>query len=412
VTTQASGRRCADEIVPGLKLDQVGFGGADLDEACAVLRREAPVAWYEPGRFWSIVRYDDVRCVSEQPKTFSSAKGVMIGDQLDQDRLTRGGGVSGENLIELDPPRHLEVRRVLSPAFTRPSVARLEQRIRAIVDDELSSLDDTQPVDLVASFAVPIPLRVIAELLGAPPQDWLLFKQWTDAMVELLHADITPDQAAAAGAQIGAMNVYLADLLTSKRDAPGDDLASLMQNTRIHGEPVSPDTVHTMCVALLVAGNETTRSLLAGGARLLAQHPDQRQRLIDEPSNLPAAIEECLRVVSPITGFIRTATEETTVADQHISAGDCVAMFYRSANRDETVWENPTTFDISPRPKGNVAFGWGEHVCIGAHLARLEARIAFGELLRRYPNYHIAGEVQELLTPLIGTVLELPVVLR
>jgi cytochrome P450 len=164
-----------------------------------------------------------------------------------------------------------------------------------------------------------------------------------------------------------------------------------------------------MCVALLIAGNETTRSLIAGGARLFADHPDQRRRLAADPSLLPAAIEECLRHVSPITAFIRTATEDTMVAEQHIAAGDCVAIFYRSANRDETVWQNPIAFDaFRPLGKGNVAFGWGEHVCVGAHLARLEARVAFAELLRRYPDYHIAGDVTELVTPLIGTVLALP----
>jgi cytochrome P450 len=403
----------ADEIVPGLKLDQVGFGGADIDDACAVLRREAPVAWYEPGRFWSVVRYEDVKFVSERPKTFSSAKGVMMGDQLDEDRLSRGGSATGENLIELDPPRHMQVRRVLSPAFTRPSAARLQWRISEIVDEVLSSLDDMQPLDLVASFVAPIPIRVIAELLGAPADDWALFKRWSDAMVELMQPDITPERAAVAGAEVGDMNVYLAELLAKKRAKPADDLASLMLHSNIHGEELSAEPVHTMCVALLVAGNETTRSLLAGGAWLLAQHQEQRQRLVEEPANLPAAVEECLRLVSPVTAFVRTATEDTVIADQRIAAGDCVAMFYRSANRDDTVWPDPLAFDaFRPLDKGNLTFGWGEHVCLGAHLARLEARIAFDKLLRRYPSYQVCGDVQELLTPLISTVIELPVVLR
>ncbi|OBI40503.1 hypothetical protein A5706_09175 [Mycobacterium sp. E796] len=391
----------------------MGFGGADIDDACAVLRREAPVAWYEPGRFWSIVRYEDVKFVSERPKIFSSARGVMMGDQLNDDRISRGGSVTGENLIELDPPRHMEVRRVLSPAFTRPAVARLDTRIREIVDEVLESVDDTQPLDLVQSFAAPIPIRVIAELLGAPAEDWLLFKRWTDAMVELIQPDTSAERAAAAGAEVAAMNVYLAELLARKRHEPGDDLTSLMQHSKIHGETLSPETVHTMCVALLVAGNETTRSLLAGGAWLLAQHPDQRRRVVEDHGNLPLAIEECLRLASPVTAFIRTATEDTVLAGQRIAAGDCVAMFYRSANRDEKIWQDPLAFDISrPVGKGNLALGWGEHVCLGAHLARLEARIALGELLRRYPAYEVCGDVQDLLTPLISTVLELPVVLR
>jgi cytochrome P450 len=265
----------------------------------------------------------------------------------------------------------------------------------------------------VTSFVAPIPIRVIAELLGAPADDWVMFKQWSDAMVELLQPDITPERAAVAGADLGAMNIYLAELLAKKREKPADDLASLMLHSKIHGEALSAETVHTMCVALLVAGNETTRSLLAGGAWLLAQHQEQRRRLVEEPANLPTAVEECLRVVSPITAFIRTATEDTAIAGQRIAAGDCVAMFYRSANRDETVWRDPLAFDaFRPLDKGNLAFGWGEHVCLGAHLARLEARIAFGELLRRYPDYQVCGDVQELVTPLMSTVLELPVVLR
>jgi cytochrome P450 len=307
----------------------------------------------------------------------------------------------------------MQVRRVLNPAFTRPAVTRLERRVHEIVDEVISSFDDRQPLDLVASFAAPIPIRVIAELLGAPPEDWLLFRQWTDSMVELLQPDITSEQAAVAGAQVGAMNIYLTELVAEKRATPGDDLVSLMQHCKIHDEELSAQTVHTMCVALLVAGNETTRSLIGAGARLLADHPEQRQRLVEEPTKLPAAVEECLRVVSPVTAFIRTATEDTAVAGQRIAAGDCVAMFYRSANRDETIWQDPLVFDIlRPVRKGNVAFGWGEHVCLGAHLARLEARIALGELLRRYPNYRICGDVQDLLTPLLCTVTELPVILR
>ncbi|WP_197515475.1 cytochrome P450 [Mycobacterium sp. E1747] len=336
-----------------------------------------------------------------------------MGDQLDEDRLARAGSASGENLIELDPPRHMEVRRVLSSAFTRPSVARLESRVREIVDEVLSSLDDTHPLDLVASFVAPIPIRLIAELLGAPAQDWPSFKLWSEAMVELIQPDTTPERAAVAGAHLGAMNVYLAELLAEKRASPADDLISLMMHSDIHGDRLSAETVHTMCVALLVAGNETTRSLLAGGAYLLAQHQDQRQRLVAEPANIPAAVEECLRVVSPVTAFIRTATEDTAIAGQPIAAGDCVAMFYRSANRDETVWPDPLAFDaFRPLHKGNLTFGWGEHVCLGAHLARLEARIAFGELLRRYPNYQICDDVRDLVTPTISTVMELPVVLR
>jgi cytochrome P450 len=168
-----------------------------------------------------------------------------------------------------------------------------------------------------------------------------------------------------------------------------------------------------MCVALLVAGNETTRSLLAGAANLFADLPDQRRRLSEQPVDLAGAVEECLRVVSPITAFIRIATQDTVIGAQPIAAGDCVAMFYRSANRDESVWQNPMIFDAyRSQAKGNVAFGWGEHVCLGAHLARLEARLALGELFRRYPDYHVVGQPQSLLTPLIGTILELPVALR
>lgn len=402
----------ADEIVPGLKLDQMGFGGVDIDDACALLRREAPVAWYEPGRFWSVVRYEDVKFVSERPTTFSSARGVVMGDQLNNDRIAQRG-ITGENLLELDPPRHMEVRRVLGPAFIKPSVAQLQRRISEIVDEVFASVDDRQPLDLVQSFAAPISIRVIAELLGAPAEDWALFKQWTDSIVEIMQPDVTPERAAIAGADVGAMNVYLAELLARKREKPAEDVASMMLHSKIHGEELSAETVHTMCVALLVAGNETTRSLIAGGAWLLARRPDQRRRVVEDPGNLPLAVEECLRVVSPVTAFIRTATEDTAVAGQRIAAGDCVAIFYRSANRDEKIWQDPLVFDVCrPLSKGNLAFGWGEHVCIGAHLARLEARSALGELLRRYPNYRVCGDVQDLLTPLINTVIELPVVLR
>lgn len=406
--------RTAD-VVPGLQLDVAGFGGVDIDAAFAALRREAPVSRYEPGRFWAVMAHRDVQAISQNPETFSSAHGVMIGDQLDAARLDRGGSIAegSEHLLETDPPRHRLLRRLVGGSFTPAAMGTFEDRIRKIVVDTLASVDISRPVDFVDAIATPIPVVVIAEMLGVPPADWRRFREWTDAMVVLLQADVTPEDAAAAGAKVGELNQYLGELLAQRANDPGDDLITQLLQAEVDGESLSPLTAHSMCVAFLIAGNETTRSLMSGGVRVLAENGDARRKLAADPARIRSAVEELLRWVSPITAFMRMATRDAVVAGYDIPAGDYVAMFYRSANRDEDVWPDAATFNPQRAPDpAHLAFGWGEHLCIGAHLARLETRLLFEELLARFPDFELAGEPQAVITPLSHATISLPVSLR
>jgi cytochrome P450 len=286
-------------------------------------------------------------------------------------------------------------------------VRALEPRIRELARDVLDPIRPGVPVDFVEQVAVPLPLLVIAEMLGIPPADRPRFKDWSDVIVA------GPDIGVAA--TMGAVQElfgYFFAILAARRDDPRDDLVSALAHAEVEGERLADDEVLIFCLTLLVAGNETTRNLISGGARALIDFPAQRRRLVADPSLLPGAVAEMLRWVTPVRAFARTATEDTSIRGQAIAAGAYVVLLYPSANRDEQVW-GPTAdrFDVARVPEpGHLAFGIGQHSCLGASLALLETQVLFEELLGRFPDLALAGEVEPLRSTVMNGIVRMPVV--
>ncbi len=372
----------------------------DYYDVLAHLRRDAPVHRYAPGA-WTLARYAEVREVSRDPGRFCSGRGVLMHDPL------RNGGTIRGSILHMDPPRHAPWRQVVSRHFTPRAVAALEPRVRRVARDVLDATPVGIEIDFVDAISAAFPVLVIADLLGIGDGDRADFRRWSDATIE------SPDNPGASLDDVAQLYAFLGDHVKERRARPRGDIVSVLVTADIDGESMSTADAVGYCLTLLVAGNETTRHLLSGSALALFEHPDQRRRLARDPSRIPAAVEECLRWVTPIQMFGRTATRDTSVGGQSIAEGDFVVMLYASANRDEAVFgPDAGAFDVARRfDSAHLAFGFGEHLCLGAALARLEARVMLEELLVRHPEYEIAGEPAWTRSTLVRGVSSLPVVL-
>ena len=260
----------------------------------------------------------------------------------------------------------------------------------------------------MAELSAPFPLIVIAELLGIGQADRLDFRRWSDAAIE--SPDLPADETLAS---LGELATFISGHIASKRAAPGPDLVSVLVESEVNGCPLSKEELFMFLLTLLVAGNETTRTLLSGSALVLDQHPDQRAALVADAALLPGAMEECLRWVTPVQAFCRTATEDRIVGGATVHRGDYLCLLYASGNRDTRIFgKDAGRFDIERATNPvHVAFGFGEHVCLGASLARLEGRIFMEELLARYPTYAIAGPAERVASTTVAGIRSLPVVL-
>jgi len=263
------------------------------------------------------------------------------------------------------------------------------------------------PIDFVDALGAPLPLLVIADMLGVPGADRARFKRWSDAIIE---AGTEP--TAENMAQSVELLEYFGGVIAGRRERPGDDLVSLLVHSEIDGERLEEFDLLMFCMTLLVAGNETTRNLLAHGALALATHPDQRTLLAGDPSLMPRAVEEMLRWGSPVASFMRVATRDTRLRDETIREGERLLLLYVSANRDESVFgDDAEQFRVTRDASRHVAFGFGEHFCLGAQLARMEARIAFREMLARFARWELDGEVERLPSLFMRGIVRLPLAL-
>jgi cytochrome P450 len=365
----------------------------------AQLRAEAPVTWHDECELWSVARHADVMRISRDPTTFCSGQGVLPSDR------ERGAITGAESILFLDPPDHQRHRKLVSPAFTPRRIAALEERVRELARDLLEPLEKGDTVDFAPAVAEPLPMLVIAEMLGVPAQDRDSFKRWSDAMIEA--ATDPTENAYALAAELWE---YFAQVIEQRREDPADDLISVLAHAAVDGELLTNAELNGFCMTLLVAGNETTRNLITGGVEALARYPDQLQRLVADRSLVPTAVEEMLRWVTPVMNFARTATTDVEVGGQHIEAGQMVFMLYGSANRDpEAFGPSADTFDVGRQPNAHTAFGFGEHFCMGASLARLEARVLFDEFLQRFSTVELAGDPERLRSTLMRSLVHLPV---
>ncbi len=383
--------------------DAAFFVRDDYYDVLATLRAEDPVHECGPG-FWAISRYEDIRNLSRDPGHFCSGRGALVNDPM------RSGGASmpSRSILHMDPPEHAAFRGLVNRRFTPRAMSSLAESIRTSATALLDAVETRDEIDFVAELAAPFPLMVIAELLGIDESDREDFRGWSDAAIE--SPDLPPEDTMAA---LGALSEFIVGHIRSKRERPGEDLVSLLVGSEVGGCPLSPEELFMFLLTLLVAGNETTRTLLSGTALVLDEHPDQRSELASDVSLVPGGVEECLRWVTPVHAFCRTATEDTEVEGTPVKEGDYLCMLYASANRDERIFgEDAAQFDVRrPVNPVHLAFGFGEHVCLGASLARLEARIFVEELLGRFPGYAVTGPAVRVLSTTVAGIRSLPVVL-
>ncbi len=388
--------------------EQASWYLEDPDAAFRRLRAEDPLHWYEAGGFWCVTKHADVQLVSQRPRLFSSARGTQLFE------VRRGppdfevpSGRGAASIIRMDPPHHNRHRKLVIGAFTPGHIAGMERWIRDIAVESLDAVDPSRAVEFVDEIAVPLPMFVIAELLGIPREDHATFRRWSDHMVEAGGGNFGPE----TGVVIAELVDYVTRVTHERRRQPREDLITRLVEAELDGERLSDAEIGSFCLTLLVAGNETTRNLIAGGALALMQHPEQRERLATTPGLLPNAIEEMLRWVTPVRNFVRCAVEDTELRGRRIRRGDYLALLYASANRDEEVFgEDAEHFDIErASARRHLAFGFGEHLCLGAALARLEARVLFEELFRRWPRFELAGEPEPLLSCLMNGLVRMPV---
>jgi cytochrome P450 len=365
-----------------------------------MLRAQAPIYWHPTPGFWALTRHDDVVAVSRDPATYCSSRGVLLSD-IERPVVPR------QSIIYIDPPEHAKYRKLVQPAFSPGRLRALEARIGETVDQLLAGIDDDALTEFVDAFAAPLPLLVIADMLGVPGADRARFKRWSDAII-----DAGTQPTAENMAQSVELLEYFGHVVAERHRRPADDLISVLVHSEIDGERLEEFDLLMFCMTLLVAGNETTRNLLSHGALALAMYPEQRARLADDPLRMSRAVEEMLRWGSPVASFMRVATRDAELRGTRIHEGDRVLLLYVSANRDAAVFgQDAEEFCVARDASRHVAFGFGEHFCLGSQLARMEARIAFTRLLQRFGHWELAGTVERLPSVFIRGIVRLPLAL-
>lgn len=355
-----------------------------------ILRDHHPVYRNEERGSWALTRYEDVRAAATDDWLFSSEQTSISTGLLPM-------------LVNLDPPRHDQLRNLLSKAFTPRRIANLEAEIRRIARELVDPIAASGSGDVLRGLASPLPSRVIGSLIGIPSERREAFVEWTDALVSAdPHKENTGDL-------FPAIYGEFEKLLAERRAEPQDDLMSALVAAEIDGQHLSQEELLGFCALLVIAGNDTTTNLIANGAVLLAQNPDQRAEIVAHPALLGGAIEEMLRVETPVQALPRIATSKTELHGVTIPAGDEVSLVWGAANRDERRFDDPDRFDIHRRNNQHLAFGHGKHFCMGANLARLEARIAFEELLLRMPSYELEEEPRWYVSPWARALQAVPV---
>ncbi len=344
------------------------------------LRDEDPVHQTARG-FWVLSRFEDVFRAALDSATFSSAQGLTFGEN---EILTLG---LKPTLVMMDRPQHTTFRRLISRGFTPRQVAELEPDLRAFVRTRVATLVESGEADFVAMLAGPLPTFVVATYLGVPESDREQFDAWSGAIVQ---ANATGDTVRHAAEAVAGLYGYFTDLIEWRRQDPGEDMLSDLVVARVDGQPLPVDEILGYCFVMIAGGNDTTSGLLAGAVVALSERPDQRRMLLEDPSLLPGAVEELLRLTSPVQGLSRTVTRDVTLHGTTIGSGAKVHLLYGSANRDPREF-GPTAdeLDVTRGFRRMLTFGNGPHHCIGAAAARLQARVALEELFRAVPEFTV-----------------------
>ncbi|MEW5809927.1 MAG: cytochrome P450 [Actinomycetota bacterium] len=421
--TRVNGTPPPDIALAEADLGSWDFWGCDddiRDGAFVTLRRDAPVRFFdayvpdgpdgeaEVAGHWALTRYDDVFYASRHPEIFSSALGIVIGDQSPE--LAEYFG----SMIAMDDPRHTRLRNIVRSAFTPKVLALIEdsvrQRAARLVADMVAGHPDGR-ADIVDALAGPLPLQIICDMMGIPAADHQRIFHWTNVILGFGDPDIATDfdEFVSVAMAIGAYATALAD---DRREHPGDDLTTALVAAELDGERLTSAEVASFFILLVVAGNETTRNAISHGVLALSRYPEQRDVWWSDYAGIaPTAVEEIVRWASPVAYMRRTATRDVELSGVRIAAGDKVTLWYGSANRDESKFADPWTFDVRRHPNPHLGFGGGgAHFCLGANLARREITVAFEELHRAVPDLRAVAEPDRLHSAFIHGIKRLPVV--
>ncbi len=356
------------------------------------MRSNDPV--FYDGRTWHAFRYEEVSQVLTDYTHFSSQAFGLTGSFLQN------------TLIAKDPPDHRKLRNLVNQAFTPRTVARLSDRIARVTQELLDEVKSRGKMDVVSDIAFPLPAKVIAEMLGVPPEDWDIFQRW--ARVD--SSDPAASRREAGRSQREEMSDYFSRLLEERRRAPREDLISALSVAEVDGERLSEAELVSFCFLLLAAGQETTKNLITNAIVCLTDYPDSMERLMREPTLMPTAIEEVLRYLPPVWFLFRQTRAEVELGGQRIPAEQLVLAWTASANRDPAQFQNPDRFDIEREPNRHLAFGHGIHYCVGAPLARLEARIALPMMLEQLRDLQrVEGVPITVHTGLVFVIRSLPI---
>ncbi len=385
---------------PGRLTDPSLYQSGDPFALYTELRANDPIAWVEPtdehGGFWAVTTHPEVSSMGADPERFCSTRGILV-DEIGTTYDTP------PTMMHTDPPQHTRYRRLVQPGF-KPSMVRLmETGVTAKAHAMIDNLPTGTPVDIVATLSIPYPLQVICELLGVDGKQWPRFYEWSEAVIPG-ESERTEEERAQLQVE---MWEYLIGVATARRQTPADDLVSVLANVGADSddatEQLSEAELAMFLIQLLVAGNETTRNLISGGLAALAERPDQWAALHADRTRIPSAVEELLRWTTPVISFMRTATRPVVVRGRQVAEGDHVLLLYASANRDQEVFgPDADQLHVDRHPNPHVSFGFGPHFCLGAALARLEARAVLNELLDRFTTLELAATPERTASPVIA----------
>jgi cholest-4-en-3-one 26-monooxygenase len=379
------------------------------------MRSECPVHWSdritdypEEDGFWSLSRADDIHEVSHDWQTYSSATGVTaLTNAIMPVDLIRA------MFIGMDPPKHDRLKMLFQRGFTPKRIAEHEDAIRAITVGVLDRLEDRDECELVMDVAQPVVSRVIGSFMGIPPEDDEIWARLMNATLGAGDPDLNPEGTENVMEQeVPEIFERCRRLIEERRENPTDDLTSVLVHAEVDGERLEEHEIVMGFFLLVAAGNDSTKATYSSGMRALLENPDQRHLLLDDPSLIPSAVEESLRMYPAFAHFRRTATRDVELNGKTIHEGDKVVLWYVSSNRDETRYEDPDRFDVTRNPEHQAFGAGGRHFCLGTALARLELRILFEETLGRFPEMELAGRPEQVESPFVNQLKSLPVRLR
>jgi len=373
------------------------------------LRRNDPVHWYERPNvdpFWAITKHADIVEISKQPERFLNGPRLAV---FTKDLQPPPEG-SSRHLLNMDPPDHARYRRVTSGWFTPRAIRAMDEKVARLTREVLDDAAAKTGGDFVQEISARITIAVIAEMLGVPRRDWELLFRWTNEIIAPQDPEFQHGATADETSERSRLELftYFHELAEQRRAHPTDDIVSMVVHGTVDGAPLPPVELLSYYFLLVVAGNETTRNAMTGGMLAFLDNPAEWEKLRQNAALLEGAVEEMVRWTTPVIQFARTATHDYQLRGKTIAAGQSVCLFYASANRDEEVFEDPFAFRIDRHPNPHIAFGMGEHVCLGAHLARLELRHAFAQLRERLAVCELAGPVERARSSFVGGIKHAP----